>query len=65
MQDIKSILKNQMHVYILTMTSPRRKLRISFTIASKTIKFLATNSNKEVKELYTESYKSTAKRNQR
>ena len=33
------------------------KKRVSFTIDSNTLKFLGTNLTKEVKDLYTENYK--------
>ena len=33
------------------------KITISFTVASKLIKYLEINSVKEVKDLYTENYK--------
>ena len=38
---------------------------ISFTIATKRIKYLGINLPKETKELYTENYKALMKRNQR
>ena len=44
--------------YILTMKNQKEiKESISFTIATKTIKYLGINLLKETKELYTENYK--------
>ena len=39
----------------------KEKLIIQFTIASKTIKSLVINLTKEVKDLYTENYKTLMK----
>ena len=36
--------------------------KIQFTIASKSIKYLGINLTKEVKELYTENYKTLMKK---
>ena len=41
------------------------KESISFTIATKRIKYLGINLPKETKELYTENYKTLMKKNQR
>ena len=58
LQDTKSIYKNQLCFYTLTMNNQKEKLRkIPFTIASKRIKYLGINLTKEVKALYTENYK--------
>ena len=59
LQDTKSIHKNHLHFYILTMKNQKEKLRnqsIPFTIATKRIKYLGINLPKETKEPYTENY---------
>ena len=65
-QDTKSIHRNDLHFYILTMKKSEREIKesISFTIATKRIKYLGINLPKETKELYTENYE-THERNQR
>ena len=40
-----------------TLPTNFQKDKIPFTIASKSIKYLGINLNKEVKDLYTENYK--------
>ena len=64
LQNIKSILKNQLGFFVLTMDNPKKKLKKKkqnktplFTIASKRIKYLGINTTKEVKDLYSENYK--------
>ena len=61
LQNIKSILKNQLGFFVLTMDNPKKKLKKKkknlFTIASKRIKYLGINTTKEVKDLYYENYK--------
>ena len=61
MQNIKSIHKNQLSFFVLTMDNPKEKLKkkknTMFTIASKRIKYLGINTTKEVKDLYSENYK--------
>ena len=58
LQDTKSIYRNHLHFYILTEKSEREiKESIPFTTARKRIKYLGINLSKEMKELYTESYK--------
>ena len=59
LQDIKSTYKNQ---YTNNKIFEKEAKEISFTIASKIMKYLGTNLIKEVKYLYTENYK-TIKRN--
>ena len=57
-QDTKSIHRNHLHFYILTMKNQKAiKGSIPFTIATKRIKYLGINLPKEMKELYTENYK--------
>ena len=57
-QDTKSIHRNHLHSYILTVKSQKEiKESIPFTIATKRIKYLGINLAKEMKELYTENYK--------
>ena len=64
LQDTKSIYKNQLHFYTLTANCQKKKLRktIPFTIASKRIKYLGINLTKDVKDLYTENYKTLMKK---
>ena len=62
LQDIKSIHRNHLHFYILTMKNQKEiKESIPFTIAAKIIKYLGVNLPKEMKELYTENYKTLMK----
>ena len=57
LQDIKSIHRNHLHFYILTMKNQKEiKESIPFIIATKRIKYLGINLPKETKELYTENY---------
>ena len=55
LQDTKSIHRNHMHFYILTIKKSERKIKesIPFTIATKRIKYLGINLSKVTKELYT------------
>ena len=46
-----------MHFYILTMKIRTIKESILYTTATKSIKYLGINLPKEMKELYTENYK--------
>ena len=46
-----------MHSYTLTMKNRKRKETISFTIATKRIKYLGINLPTEKKDLYIENYK--------
>ena len=58
LQDIKSIHRNHLYFYILTMKNQKEiKRSIPFTTATKIIKHLGINLPKETKELYTENYK--------
>ena len=54
--------KSQLHFYTLT-TNYLKKLKkaIPFIIVSKTIKHLGINLTKEMKDLYTENYKTLRK----
>ena len=63
LQDTKSIHRNHLHSYILTMKKSEREIKesIPFTIATKRIKYLGINLPKETKELYTGSYKTLIK----
>ena len=55
LQDTKSVHRNYLHFYKLTMKNQTEiKESISFTIATKRIKYLGINLPKETKELYTE-----------
>ena len=58
-QDTKSIHRNHLHFYILTMKNQEEKLsnESPFTIATKRIKYLGINLPKETKDLYMENYK--------
>ena len=61
--DIKSTDRNHLHLYILTMKKSEREIKesIPFTIATKRIKYLGINLPKEIKKLYTETYKMLTK----
>ena len=63
LQDTESIHKNQLHFYILNNEKSEREIKepIPFTIATKRIKYLGINLPKEMKELYTENYKTLMK----
>ena len=58
-QDINLIHRNLLHSYTLTMKNQKDKLKkkISFTIATKRIKFLGIYLLKETKDLYAENSK--------
>ena len=59
-KDIKLICRNPLHSYILTEKTEREiKETISFTIATKRIKYLGINLPKETKDLYIENYYKT------
>ena len=66
LQDTKSIHRNHLHFYTLTMKNQKEKLRNQShsPLQQKRIKYLGINLPKETKELYTENYK-TKERNQR
>ena len=53
--DIKSMYRNQLWFYTLTMKYRKINKTIPFTIVSKTIKYLGINLTKEVKDLYNEN----------
>ena len=63
LQDTKSIHRYHLHFYILTIKKSERKIKesIPFTMATKTIKYLGISLPKEIKELYTENYKTLMK----
>jgi len=63
LQNTKSIHRNHLHFYILTMKKSEREIKesIPFTIATKRIKYLRIHLPKETKELYTENYKTLMK----
>ena len=61
LQDTKSIHRNHLHFYILTMKNQKEKLRTQSIIATKKIKHLGINLPKETKELCTENYKTLMK----
>ena len=57
-QDRKSIYRNHLQSYILTIKNQKEiKESIPFTIATKIIKYLGINLPKKIKELSTENYK--------
>ena len=61
-QDTKSIHRNHLHFYILTMKNEKEiKESIPFTTATQRIKYLGINLPNETKELYTENYKTLMK----
>ena len=61
--DTRSIHRNQLHFYILTMKKSEREIKesIPFTIPTKRTKYLGINLPKETKELYMENYKTLMK----
>ena len=63
LQDTKSIHRNHLHFYILTMKNQKEKLRNQSHSPwqQKKIKYLGINLNKETIELYTEKYKTLMK----
>ena len=64
LQNIKSIRRNHLHFYILTMKNQKEKLSNQFIHPSnnnKKIKYLGINLPKETKELYTENYNTLMK----
>ena len=65
LQDTKSIPRNHLHFYTVTMKNQNEKLRNqSHSSLQQRIKYLGINLPKETKELYTENY-NTDERNQR
>ena len=64
LQDTKSIHRNHLQFYILTMKNKKEKFKesIPFTIVTKRIKYLGINLPKKTKELYTENYKTLMKK---
>ena len=62
LQDTKSVHSNHLHFYTNNEVSERAiKESIPFTIATKRIKYLGINLPKDMKELYTENYKTVMK----
>ena len=61
LQDTKLIHRNNIHFYVLTMKFREIKESIPFTSAIKRIKYLRIHLPKEIKELYTETYKTLMK----
>ena len=63
LQDKKLIYGNLLHLYCTNNNLSEREIRktIPFTIASKRIKYLGINLTKEVKDLYSENYKTLMK----
>ena len=63
LQDAKSIHRNHLHFYILTMKTQKEKLRnqTHSPLQQKKIKYLGINLPKETKELYIENYKTLMK----
>ena len=60
LQNTKLINRNLLHFYALIMIREIKKT-IPFTTASKRIKYLGINLTQEVKELYSENYKTLMK----
>ena len=58
LQDTKSIARNHLYFYMLTMKKSERAVKesIPFTNATKRIKYLGINLPKETKEMYTKNY---------
>ena len=63
LQNTKSIHRNHLHFYILTMKNQKEKLRNQFhsPLQQKRIKYLGINLPKETIELYIENYKTLMK----
>ena len=62
LQDIKLTHRNPLHSYMLTMRKQKEiKETITFTIATKRIKYLGVYLPKETKDLYIENYKTLMK----
>ena len=63
LQDTKSIQRNHLHFYTLTMKNQKEKLRnqSQSLLQQKKIKYLGINLPKKTKELYTENYKTLMK----
>ena len=62
LQDTKSIHRNHLLFYILTIKNQKEKLRNqSFTTATKRIKYLEINLPKQTEKLYIESYNTLMK----
>ena len=61
--DTKSILRNQRHSCIPTMKHQKQKSgeKIPFDIATRKINYLGINLTKEVKEVYSENYRTLRK----
>ena len=62
-RDTRSILRNHLHFYILTVKKSEREIKesIPFTTATKRIKYLVINLPKETKDLYMENSKTPRK----
>ena len=63
LQDTKSIHRNHLHFYILTMKNQKAKLRNQShsPLQKKRFKYLGINLPNETKQLYTENYKTLMK----
>ena len=61
LQDTKLMHRNLLHSYTLTTKDQKEKETIPFTIATKRIKYLRINLPKEVKDMYSENYKTLMK----
>ena len=61
LQDTKSIHRNHLNLYILTVENQKEKLRIQFHSPLQQIKYLGINLPKETKELHPENYKTLMK----
>ena len=62
MQDTKSMYRNLLHFYTTIMKQQKEiKKTTSFTMAPKIIRHLGINLTKEVKDLYSENYKTLIK----
>ena len=61
LQGTKSIYKNLLYYYTLTMSQQKNNKMIPFIISTKRIKYLGIHLTKKVKNLYTENYKALLK----
>lgn len=61
LQSKRSIYKNQLYSYILTVNNWKLKWKDNTIIASKNVKYLGINLTKDVRNLYTKNYKRLSK----
>ena len=62
LQDIKTTHEGQSYFYVNDQQSEKEIKKTSFTTAPKRVNYLGINLTKEVKDLYTENYKTPNER---